>query len=1372
MTRGSEKVTRKVFALLFLSFVFLFLPCLFSVHTAFSQTGDAIAVRVLPNPEHYSPMTWYQKQGFKGSPIPIKVDGYEAVRDGRTVYVNVANVAGSDLYTNIYLISYNQDATPETLSIFDNILSKWRFNSNLTTPGKCSDEVNGTASDAKTCLADSDCPSGLFCDSEKARLVRDIKRLGDVVDLREKVEEYAKKYGKYPVLSAGTYLPGITVSTWPSWNTELANALGTQPPIDPVNKLGKCDSSYDPTTCWNDQAKSFADSDPIDPSINLPASSSAFIYQVLDNGESYNACAYMESGLLVDGSLGACRGSYNANQPPTVDCGSLMAIVGQPFEGYITAHDVDDANVTLVVMSYPTSFSIESAGSNASKHIYSSSVSAPGTYTFSGYAIDEHSNYGFFNCSVNAQDEAFITYPVANQRVLVGKPINFSVYVNHSEDDYSGLSYNFSEDLSRRSISCNSGTPIRLSDGRYKCDISFTLTSPSTLGFTVNATNGSGDTSTSQHFTVEAYNNPPVMNALKCDNLVRVSRYPSGGAPGHYDYSCKLSAVDPDGHRISSFHVDPTPPGMTVYLNPDGTGSLAGFPSTISTAGNYKISISATDEFGATGDSVTLPLKIADFCGDEQKQTPNMEGKGGPRDDGFEDCDDHNGTPWPYQSNISWQYGCNSSTCTSLHDGWCGDEVAQDGLSSLLGVEESEIVDGTNRIYTHYPANYGEQCDDGNNINGDGCNTYVSGVASCKWQCGDGTTNDGLHTYFPEGFENIDLPLWGRKTYYHSVDTSNNSVGQVEECDDGNTIDGDGCNTFSANCRFVCGDGRLNTDKDEQCEVVRRDANTAEELDGRTCKNFYGPISGRAWEGGSLHCTASSCRYDTGHCVYYDDVSGHVGQALNGSPARNVLVSITYDGVTYSAQSDANGYFTIKNVPHRAPTTHTIVTSGGDCSYADRSKSGTTNCLGTSETRVMNGPITYNPSGGPNIELYVFPSDWSGQYAFVLSWNGPKDLDAHLKYGSNHVYYQARTAPGASLDWDDLTTNGHEVISLSSWEVGQDYYLYVHNYGHEFSGGGAFNNQVNVKYFNRTGSGTYLIGQSNYGCSNTSQNYWETLAFTGMAGTIQPITQIGSCGDGTTVTITGTVINALTGDVISGAKASLEYTNKEGKNYEAFSDANGVFTIANIPNRDLIGVTKKMVVSATGFRDTSEDLSLSVSGPNKEYYLFPSGWNGQFAIVLNWNTPPLDLDAHLKFSTCDISYSNKGVMCSGLMLDRDDQNSTSQTPPDNNLNKGQETISMYTTYVAPGGEALNLYNYYVYNYSGGTFPNTATVRLFYLNNLGKAELLRECKASNHAERYWSVFKFYASFGEPSNSFYNLTGRNSIICQDVYSSTVP
>jgi cysteine-rich repeat protein len=705
MNNGSQLPLKLLLVFLAMSVFTFFGQAPFSAQ---AQSGDAIAVRVLPNPEHYSPMTWYQKQGFKGSPTPIKVDGYEAVRDGRTVYVNVANIAGSDLYTNIYLISYNQEATPETLSIFDGILSKWRFNSNLTSPGKCSDEVLGASSDAKSCLSDSDCSDGLYCDSVKARLVRDIKRLGDIVDLREKVEEYARKYGKYPILSAGTYLPGTTVSTWPSWNTELANALGTQPPTDPVNRLGKCNGGdYDPVTCWNDQTKSFADADLADPALNLPASSTAMVYRAINNGESFEACAYMESGLLIDGSLGACRGSVNPNQAPTVECGSLMAIAGQPFEGYITARDVDDAKVDLTIYSIPSSFSVQNTESSASKRIYSSSVPSDTDYTFYGYARDEHSNYTYFSCIVKTQTEAFITYPVADSRVLVGKPINFSVFVNHSEGDYAGLTLTFNDSRLR----CQAA-PYRITDGRYKCDVSLTLTGPTLINATVSARNGSGDTSTQQSFRVEAYNNPPVMNALKCDTLVRVSRYPIGGAPNHYDYSCKLSAVDPDGHRISNYYASPLPANMSIVLRPDGTGELAGFPNAISTAGNYSVALTAVDEFGAVSAPVTLPLKIVDFCGDEQKQTPNMEGRGGPRNDGFEDCDDHSGTPWPYQSNISWQYGCNSSTCVSLRDGWCGDEKTQAG--------------------------YGEHCDDGNTIDGDGCNTFDGSTPSCQWECGDG----------------------------------------------------------------------------------------------------------------------------------------------------------------------------------------------------------------------------------------------------------------------------------------------------------------------------------------------------------------------------------------------------------------------------------------------------------------------------------------------------------------------------------------------------------------------------------------------------------------------------------------------------------
>ena len=89
----------------------------------------------------------------QGSPQSLVVDGYEAVRDGRSVYVNAANIGVDDrLYTNIYIISYNQEAEDATVDIFGQILEHWKFNSNIP------DQAN------------------------KEKVVRDTRRLSDLAD--------------------------------------------------------------------------------------------------------------------------------------------------------------------------------------------------------------------------------------------------------------------------------------------------------------------------------------------------------------------------------------------------------------------------------------------------------------------------------------------------------------------------------------------------------------------------------------------------------------------------------------------------------------------------------------------------------------------------------------------------------------------------------------------------------------------------------------------------------------------------------------------------------------------------------------------------------------------------------------------------------------------------------------------------------------------------------------------------------------------------------------------------------------------------------------------------------------------------------------
>ena len=99
-----------------------------------AASADAIAVRVMPNLKQLSPERWYALSVKNpGSPQDLTVDGYRAVRDGRTVYVSAANVdlTNKKFYANIYIISYDQRAEDRTIDIFGRLLTHWKFNINL-----------------------------------------------------------------------------------------------------------------------------------------------------------------------------------------------------------------------------------------------------------------------------------------------------------------------------------------------------------------------------------------------------------------------------------------------------------------------------------------------------------------------------------------------------------------------------------------------------------------------------------------------------------------------------------------------------------------------------------------------------------------------------------------------------------------------------------------------------------------------------------------------------------------------------------------------------------------------------------------------------------------------------------------------------------------------------------------------------------------------------------------------------------------------------------------------------------------------------------------------------------------------------------------
>lgn len=263
-----------------------------------SQSPDAIAIRVLPNQKHYSISRWYANYfGSTGAPQLASVDGYEAVRDGRSIYVNVANVNSSNvLYTNVYLISFNQGAENATIDIFSKILANWKFNTNKPVYGLCRKD------NSISCLSDDDCPIGDYCTSAKARIVRDTKRLSDISEIKILLDEYKNKEGAYPTLYSGTYLPNSSVSVWPSWRGAFSDSLGIMLPTDPVNKLGAC-PGFDGETCWSENNLSFSNNLP-----DLPSNSLVYSYLTDSSGATINVCAVFESGLVVSGgaNVGTC----------------------------------------------------------------------------------------------------------------------------------------------------------------------------------------------------------------------------------------------------------------------------------------------------------------------------------------------------------------------------------------------------------------------------------------------------------------------------------------------------------------------------------------------------------------------------------------------------------------------------------------------------------------------------------------------------------------------------------------------------------------------------------------------------------------------------------------------------------------------------------------------------------------------------------------------------------------------------------------------------------------------------------------------------------------------------------------------------------
>ena len=706
----------------------------FIISPLYAQTSpDAIAIRVMQNPNHYSALRWYQEKHFTGSPQSIVVDGYNGIRDGRTVYVNAANVVNGKLYTNIYLISYNQTAENATVDIFGKMVMHWKFNANISDP------------------------------EEKARVVRDVIRMERLNDIDYFLSQYKATKGHYPELNAGSYIKNVSISTWPSWQDVLARELKAKLPIDPIDKIGACPANFNPKTCWDEKQRKFADINPGDPQINLPTGSNIFLYQTDGEGAAYNLCAVMESDYAQVADDSACNASkvyqlikIKDGHTPQFNGLSLPVInSGLDFTGYVRAIDPDGDDLVWSFDFSPASQWSSWGGGVApivtntfnvnEKKITSPKAGRKGFYSFTARISDGTAtttqtftinvvNSGPTVLSSDKEYVASTTNPFFTSFKVYDLEVNYPL----------SRTITYGVDFLASSLQ-NNFEMIAPDNEEYLFSFSGVLIPDNSRNVAglypfVFEARDSYDEATSKTFNVKVINNPPVITTpLNCNQIVRWgSQYPQ----------CQIKATDPDGNLVNKFEL--TQSVASIGIN--NAGLIQGVPS-YESIGIHQLDIRATDEYGATSSVASYDLHVNSYCGDNKKQNPNTESRGGINNDGQEQCDGSDNIALiPGESSQNKQYECSGSCATGVIacngciavGGWCGDgsvqsnhgEECEDGQNTAANPEESsetrqydctDTCQSTGGYCGNAILESTEQCDNGNNDDAGSC------AHDCTW---------------------------------------------------------------------------------------------------------------------------------------------------------------------------------------------------------------------------------------------------------------------------------------------------------------------------------------------------------------------------------------------------------------------------------------------------------------------------------------------------------------------------------------------------------------------------------------------------------------------------------------------------------------
>lgn len=1011
-----------------------------------AQKKDAIGIRIFPNEEHLPASVWYRKQGFEktGNPAPVAVDGYDGIRDGNTIYVNVANILypevfdfyycknggnvvkcgadaenkNSNFYTNIYAISYTKDFNKDAENLFSQIIKNWKFNSNINLKTPC----NNCGEMARLYSGQNE------VDTAKAALRRDTRRLADIVFMQTEVlggpndppgkGTYYEVYKHYPKLDSGAYIANETLSLWPSWQETLGAELKLAMPKDPINSFypfEKCPAEesdcycngHDPATCWDNKARLFNGKNSIigglgngnnDYSYTAGTGENAttkianlknamvYYYKGSNDGSSYEFSAWKWETPYIGGDyVNQMKSSHaGGNSAPSVyEIGDINIAPGDIRTIELLAYDYDK-HTKSINWENPVVTGTCLKNNNPSLSYGNRKDGWAGSRN-----RFESSRKIVLESMGEIQDkcESDVELSVSDGEAV--KSYTFKVSVKNSAPKLKGLS-------KITGIVGNDFEAKILADDSLNDTLTYEIlgTLPAGLQLSGNKILGMPEKIETQTFTIivkdKAFAYDTMIAAISILNKSpRIST--DDNIPPQivaYPWSFKIEVDDNEVYNeIDKLPHPHTPLSVSFAENgmPPAWLSFKGKAANETIAINEasgKVELSGEPREDKDIKNFSFILKVEDSAGAETLKPFSGSIT--------------NRAPvileWP-EEDVVRHIGEEFYYQIIAED----EDIKEKGHGQVL---EYKLLDEFENIKlleinssTGYIKTIGEKF-------------AISNVKASDYQLGRDITINVSDSYGNDS-KNFRLKI--------AASCGNGFKEPTEICDG---VDGvaSGPSDSSSSKMYACDAkcGFLSGDAGGYCgDGIIQDGSIGTVNFGEVCDP-------KQSLDGEIFC-ANDCALITA------TLNGNIKEALTGNNIRDVNVSVQrQDGMEVEAGvSDSNGNFTINNLVLSHDFKIVINKEG----YK----------IGGIEHLEFIADL--------NVQLYMLPADWAGVAAIILRWgSSPADLDSHLLFGSTHIHYGNKSGNGAKLDLDDQKSYGPETVTIGYLVEGVNYEYYVQDY--------------------------------------------------------------------------------------------------------------------------------------------------------------------------------------------------------------------------------------------------------------------------------------------------------------------------------------